>query len=781
MRKGSKRQPASRFDLSFRVLLLLYPKEFRESYGLDLLQLLREANGSAVSNAGSSWLGTRLSIARNALGVRFDSLRNLLLKTDRKFWAREGGGRFGRGPSPSGMEYNMSNRPSGLNTMLGNLRHDLSFAFRMLLKNPMFTAAAVLTLGLGIGMNAAVFSAVHATLFRSLPEVRNDDELVQLYRSWPGGMYWGSSSIPHYQDLRDRVEAFDGQVAAWTFTPMSLSADGISERAFGVMVSANYFDVLGARPRLGRGFLPEEATDPGAHRVLVLGHSYWQSRFGADSSVVGRTVTLNGESWTVVGVAREGFKGAIPILDPPVYAPIMMQRQLIPGYDLIEARDNNWMTVIARRAPGVSLEQCEQELDAFILQMREEYPDSYDNNSIYMIPQKQVGIHPIFRSAQIGMSALTMSVVALLLLIACINVANLFLARAGERRKEMGIRLSLGAKRSRLITQLLTESLLFALLAGGAGLVLAYWATGIGNSLTLPIDGPIDFDMTIDKSVLLFALVVSVTTGLVFGLAPALQASRPETVTALKGEASREPGGKHRLVRILVVAQTALSIVRLISSGLFIRGLQSATNVYKGFDENNQLTASVDPGLQGYDQERAEVFYRELKAGLSALPGVQAVGFAREIPLSLSSSDRGIRIDGYEPGPDEFMSVRYTMVTPGYFEAMGIPILAGRPFEELDDADGTRVMIVNQQFVDRYWNGEDAIGRIVRSGGEDWQVVGVVPTGKYRSLGEEPTTYMYFPHAQEWSFPMIAHIRTSGDPSALAPLVRSHPETRNPT
>jgi predicted permease len=655
---------------------------------------------------------------------------------------------------------------------MGNLQQDLRFALRMLLKNPWFTAASVLTLGLGIGLNAAVFSAVNALFFRPLPQVREDSELVQLYRSWPGDVLYGSNSIPHYQDLRDRVEAFGGDVAAWTLVPLNLSADGVSERIIGNMVSANYFDVLGAPPVLGRGFLAEEAVNPGAHRVIVLGHSFWQTRFGADPSIVGRAVTLNGQSWTVIGVARAGFKGTMPIIDPPVYAPLMMQRELIPGYNLIEARDNNWMNVVARRRPEFSVEQTRQNLDAWLMQMRDEYPDDYDESGVHLVPQNEAGIHPMLRSAQVGLSAVTMVVVAFLLLIACINVANLFLARAGERRKEMGIRLSLGARRGRLITQLLTESLLFSAVAGGTGLLLALWAVSIANSLTLPIDVAVDFDLSIDRTVLLFTLGLSLFTGILFGLAPAMQASNPETVSALKGEFSSERGGKNRLIGSLVVAQTALSILLLISSGLFLRGLQAATSVDIGFEPDNLLVASLDPGLQGYDRERTEVFYDEFQAGLRSLPGVKAVGLARTVPLSLSSSDRGVAIPGYEPAANEGMSIRYNIVTPGYFAAMGIPVLAGRPFGAEDGRDGAPVIVVNQKFADRFWPGENGLGKIVRTAGEDRIVVGVAKTGKYFSLGEEPQDFMYFAQAQVWSYPMTVHVRTAGDPEALRPLVR---------
>ena len=651
----------------------------------------------------------------------------------------------------------------------------------MLVKNPVFTTAAVLTLALGIGLNAAVFSAVYTTLFRSLPEVRNDDELVQLYRSWPGDMLYGSNSIPHYQDLRDRVDAFAGNVAAWTFLPMSLSADGQNERVMGNMVSANFFDVLGAPPTLGRGFLPDEAAEPGAHPVVVLGYSFWQTRFGSDPTVVGRALIVNGRAWTVIGVARKGFKGAMPLVDPPLYAPLMMQRELIPGIDLIEARDNNWMNVVARLAPGVTLDQARLRLDAFVQQLRNELPEHYEESGIHMVPQRKAGLHPMLRSAQIGMSGLSMAVVALLLLIACINVANLFLARAGERRKEIAIRLSLGATRSQVVTQLLTESVLFAVIAGGMGILLAYGAIRVANSLTLPLDFQVDFGLTLDRTVLGFTAAVSLLTGVVFGLAPALQASRPEMVSALKGEVSLEPGGRNRLMRTLVVAQTALSILLLISSGLFLRGLRTATLVDKGFDEANLLLASVDPGLQGYDRERTEVFYRELNMGLQSLPGVEAVGFGRQVPLSLSNSDRGVDIPGYEPAADENMSIRYNIITPGYFTAMGIPVLDGRAFREDDNRDGMPVLIVNQHFAERFWPGQSAIGRTVRTAGQDRQVVGVVPTGKYFSLGEEPQDFMYLTQAQVWSYPMTVHLRTRGNPDSFAPLVLQEVERLDPS
>jgi predicted permease len=321
---------------------------------------------------------------------------------------------------------------------------------------------------------------------------------------------------------------------------------------------------------------------------------------------------------------------------------------------------------------------------------------------------------------------------------------------------------------------------MFSLVAGAAGLILAYWAIGFANSLRLPLDYQGDFGLTLDRTALLFTVGLAVLTGVVFGLAPALQASKPEMVSALKGEITQEPGSKNRLINSLVVAQMTLSILLLVSSGLFLRGLQAATAVDKGFDSDNLLLASVDPGLQGYDRERAEAFYRELEVGLKALPGVEAVGLGRSVPLSLSSSDRGVSIPGYEPAPNERMSINYNIVTLGYFAAMGIPTLAGRTFGEVDGADGAPVLIVNQKFAERFWPGGNALGQIVRTAGEDREVIGVVKTGKYRSLGEDPTDFMYLAQAQNWTFPMTVHVRTSGDPESLALQLRREVERLDP-
>ncbi|MCJ7626935.1 MAG: ABC transporter permease, partial [Longimicrobiales bacterium] len=556
---------------------------------------------------------------------------------------------------------------------MNKLLSDLKIAWRMLFKNPLFTIAAVATLALGIGLNTAVFSAVYELVLKPLPGVHEPDELVQLYRSWPGIPY-GSNSIPHYFDLRDRSGHLFSGVAAWSMNPSSVSSDGRSEMLLGKMVSANYFQVMGVNAEVGRVFIPEEeGRAPGASPVVVISHNFWQTRYAGDPNALGRSLVVNGYPYEIIGVLPSEFRGVIPILQADVWVPLMMQNEFMPGNDLLQSRGNNFMQVIARLQPGVTPESAQAGLDALTLLLREEMPEDYEEPEILLIPQSEVVLAPEMRNAAVGMSGVIMGVVGLLLLIACVNVANLFLARAQDRKKEMGIRLSLGASRRRVVAQLLTESLLFSLVAGAAGLLLAFAAVKGASRITLPIDIPHSFDLAINRPVLLFSLGVAVVAGVLFGLAPALQASRPDVVTALKGEISAEGVRGSRTSRILVMGQMALSLVLLISAGLFIQNLTAATELDKGFNADNLLVAALDPSLQGYERERTEQFYLDLLERVRAYPGVTVAATGEQVPLGFSSSDTGVEIPGYDPSPDERMSIRYNRVSPEYFKAMGIP------------------------------------------------------------------------------------------------------------
>ena len=495
---------------------------------------------------------------------------------------------------------------------------DLRLAWRLFVKNPAFTAVVVVTLALGIGLNTAVFSAVDALLLRPLPGVRAPNEVVQLYRAWPS-MPYGSNSVQHYLSIREKTTAVFSDVALWDFETFSISTSSRPRRAFGQMVSANFFSMLGVRPLKGRLFLPEEDIGRGAHPVVVLSEPTWKSMFGGDPEIVGKKVVLNGRAYTIVGIAPGEFRGIIPIVQPALWIPLMQFNDARPGYEKgFENRDNNSFNVIARLKPGVTPAMARVRMTALVTELRGVYPDAYKKNGITLVPQSQAGVHPMFRNTEVGLSALVMSVVAILLLIACVNVANLFLARARDRAREMAIRLSLGARRSVLLRQLLIESTFFAGIAGIVSLGVAWWAIGLANQIQLPFDVGFSADLRLSPMVLLFTFGASVFTGLLFSIAPALQATRPSLVPALKGEA---PAGRSRARASsgLVVAQMALSIVLLVCAGLFLRNLRAATTVDKGFSASfnwryvgsmTNADNSGDPAIGGTPERERTSYYR---------------------------------------------------------------------------------------------------------------------------------------------------------------------------
>jgi predicted permease len=659
---------------------------------------------------------------------------------------------------------------------------DLKFAYRMLVKSPLFTAIVVITLALGIGLNTAVFAAVDAMLLRPVPGVRDADRIVQLYRSWPGDLKYGSNSVPHFMDVRKRTAGDGGvftDVGGWSFENVSVTADGRAQIAFVQMVSANYFSALGVGLQRGRGFTPDEDEGRGAHPVIVLSHIGWQQLFGGDPSIIGKEVPVNGQNVTVVGIAEPGFRGMLPLVQPLFYIPLMQLQQVRPGSTSLDNRGNNFMNVFARLAPGTSIEQAEARLKALDAELLAEFPDSYEGSYVTLVRLSDSGIHPMFRSAQVGLSSAVMVVVALLLLIACVNVANLFLARSRDRAREMAIRLSLGARRLTLIRQLLVESLLFAFVSGIAGLLVATWAISLANRISLPLDVNFAPELRLSPSVLFFAFGASLVTGIAFGLMPALQATKPSVIPALKGEAAAG-GGRSRMSKTLVVAQMALSLVLLVCAGLFLTNLRSATSLDKGFGATQLLIADVDPGLNGYSRGNTAEFYRRLEERLLALPQVEAVSRIDQLPLGPGNSDRGVEIPGYVPGENEGMSIYYASVGPGYFTTMGIPLKAGREFTAQDDSSAVRGVIVNERFVERFWPGQEAVGKIVRTAGRGHTVVGVVPTGKYVRLGEDPQAFMYFAQAQLWSSGMSLILRTAGDPTSLIPALREAVAAQDP-
>ncbi|MEM9407688.1 MAG: ABC transporter permease [Acidobacteriota bacterium] len=655
---------------------------------------------------------------------------------------------------------------------MGNLIRDLKYTFRMMVKSPLFTVMAVVTLALGIGLNTAVFTAVHGLLLRPLAGTEAPDRLVQLYRQWPGLSY-GSNSMPHFQDVRDRSGEIFENVASWTFAQVSLAADGRTERLMGLLASSTFFQTYGVDPMLGRPFLEEESVGQGEHAITILGHGFWESRFGGDRDIVGKTVQINGRPFEVVGVAPREFRGPMSVIDVPMYFPLMMQGEIMPGNNWLEQRGNNSLFTVARLHEGRTVEQARAYMDTLLTALRDEYPDAYDGQVGFgVVPQNEAGIHPSMRGAQVGMSGLMMAVVGVLLLIACVNVANLFLARARERRREMGIRLSLGGARGRIVRQLLTESLTVSLMGGLFGVGLAYAANKLIGGVKPPVDGPFEFYFPVDLRVLAFTFALSIGAGLLFGLVPALQSSSPELVQSVRG--GLDSGwSRSRWTSALIIIQVALSLMLLICSGLFLRSLKGATEVDPGFDDPSSLVmASLDPGLQGYSREAASAFLDRLEETVMTLPEIESIGYSDQLPLGMGNQDRSVGIPGYEFAEGELQSLPYAQVREGFFETMGIRLVEGRTFDRTDTADSAPVIVINQQFAEHFWPGESALGRTVSTAGADRTVVGVVETGKYQSLNEAARDYMYLPHRDRFTFAVTLVARTRGNVDAALRDIR---------
>ncbi|HEU0178227.1 MAG TPA: ABC transporter permease [Blastocatellia bacterium] len=666
------------------------------------------------------------------------------------------------------------------------LWQDLRYGARMLWKQPGFTLIVALTLSLGIGANGVIFSLVNALLLRPLP-VEKPSELAAIYTSDFSGGGLGVSSYPDYVDFRDRNRVFAGLVAYQFPQPLSLNIDGTNERMFGEIVSGNYFSALGLKPSLGRGFLPEEDRTPGESAVAVISHKLWQTRFGGDPATVGRSVKINGHPFIIVGVAPEKYTGLLRGFAADWWIPAMMIGQAVPGTEHLTKRDNRGFLVMGRLKPGVTLQQAQADFNSIAAQLYKEWPQDWENirrqsRSVSVTPESEARLLPEMRMPIVIFMALLMSVAGLVLLIACANIANLLLARATARRKEIAIRLALGAGRWRLIRQLLTESVLLSMLGGMAGLLLAGWGADLLMAFRPPFQIPVELDLQADWRVFVFMFGLSLLTGIVFGLTPALAASRPDVIASLKDEtgAATTGGRTWRLRGALVVAQVALSLLLLICAGLFLRSLRNASSIDPGFDADNLLALSMDLRLQGYDETRERNFTDQLLERVRALPGVVSASLTDRLPLDLDGAWRGVTIEGYTPQPGESTGINSSFVAPGYFETLRIPLLRGRTFQRQDGANAPGVALVNESFARRYWPGQSPLGKriqmgAVRSGVNDapyLTVIGIVKDGKYVSLGEEAAPFIYFNMAQNVGLSPTLVVRTQGDPLNSLAAVR---------
>ena len=665
---------------------------------------------------------------------------------------------------------------------------DLRYAVRTLVKSPAFTVIVVLTLGLGIGANTAIFSLTDQVLLRLLP-VRAPEQLVVL--DGPGAFRGrtfnnGTFSYPMYRDFRDQNTVFDGVLARFP-APLTLITNGQAERVDGEIVTGNYFGVLGAKPLVGRVFLPDEDKNPGEKLVCVLGYGEWQKRFGGDSSIVGRTISLNEQQFTVVGVMPKGFKGTNAIGAPALWVPYMTYPQTANGFflELIrpDSRRGLALNVTGRLKPGVTVPQAEANLKTIARQLEQEYPNENKGRSVTLVPLAQATINPGFRSNLVAAGGLLMTIVGLVLLIACANVANLLLARASARQREIALRLSLGASRGQLIRQLLTEGTMLAVMGGVAGLLLAFWAQGALWSFRPPFLQADAIDIQPDLRVLLFTLGIALTTGLLFGLAPAVQSSRPNLVTELKENPSA-PASSRRLFSLrnmLVATQIALSLVALIGAGLFLRSLQNAQRIRPGFDMDRIAVMSFDLGAQGYTEERGRQFQQRVLEQVAAVPGVESATLASTVPLFNGGFARTVFLEGQDASDRRSgRLVQISLAGSRYLETAGIPLLRGRTITDQDQPNTPSAVVINETMAKRFWPDEDAVGKRFKFFGQEnfQQVVGIAKDSKYNFIGEEPTPFIYQPMTQVYS-PQVSLFVRSANPTSVIGTVRGEVQQLN--
>jgi predicted permease len=662
---------------------------------------------------------------------------------------------------------------------MAGVLQDLRMGVRTLGRAPGFTAVAVLSLALGIGANATVFSLVNAVLLRPLP-VAQPDALVRVGLTRNGEGFF-PFSYPEYLEIRDGAADFLGVIGHHPNNAI-LDTDGEAAETMIEIVSGNYFDVLGVRPTLGRAFVAQEDRTPGTHPVMVISHALWRSRFGGDPGVLGSPVRLNGREFTVVGVAPPEFRGTFTGLRIDLWVPVMMQEAALPDEPRIAQHDYRFLMLLGRLRPGVHREDAADRLASVASGLEGE------GAGISLAPAG--GVHPLLGGFVRGFLLLLMAIVGLVLLIACANVANLTLARGTARRREIGVRLALGAGRGRVVRQLLVESLLLAGAGALAGLAVAWWAARWFAALRPPVGVPIGLDTGIDGRVLATTAAVAVMAAVAFGLVPALRSSDLDLSTSMR-EGERRGAWPGSLGRNgLVVVQVAVSALLLVGAALLIQTLIRSRSADPGFDPRNVLVASLEPGRLGYPEQRVRALWRDVREDIERLPGVRGTSLALFAPLG-DRADQLPVTRAEDPPPAEGAATQrsflaYNYVSPGYFQTMGIALLEGRDFALTDGPEAMGVAIVNQALAGRFWPGGSALGRQVRVSDREGrhrnlEVVAVARDIKYRTLAEGPRPFLYLPFAQWYRPDMLIHVRTAAGAPALIHAVRDAVRRADPT
>ncbi|HKO05875.1 MAG TPA: ABC transporter permease [Candidatus Acidoferrales bacterium] len=657
---------------------------------------------------------------------------------------------------------------------MATLLHDLRFAARMLWKSPGFTAIAILTLALGIGANTAIFSMVDSFLLRPLP-VKDPGELVVLASEQNQGPLQEQLSYPDLLDIREQTSSVFADVTGSFVGLDGLSVNGHAERIVSLYVTGDYFGALGLKPALGRLILPSEGKEIGADPVLVLAHSYWKSRFNADPNIVGQKVNLDGHAFTIVGVAPEGFRGTQPIIDPGGFLPVGMA--VIEGganaTDYMVNRNVRGTSLLARLKPGVTLDQARAALRVVSQRLALQYPETEKGLSVLAFPERLARPSPDKDNSIVLVGALFMALSGLVLVLACVNVANILLVRGSIRQREMAVRAAMGAARGRLIRQLLTESVFLALLGGVAGIALGLWGSGVISRIDLKTSLPIYLNFDFDWRIFAFAFAAALLTGVVVGVVPALRLSRGN-LSAILHEGGRSVAGGRQLVRsALVVAQVSGSLMLLIIAGLFTRSLQHAQRADLGFDPRHVLNLTMDPNEIGFNEVQARVFYKQLLERVRSLPGVESASLALAVPMGYYSNADTVLVPGFEtPAGQPPPMIRYSQISPGYFKTMSIGMDHGREFSDSDDQATAYVAIVNQTMAAKFWPHQDPVGRQFKLSSDQSHMITVVGMAKdSRTFGikGDMKPYLYVPWTQNFSSLLTLQVRAAGEPEAVGP------------
>jgi len=670
--------------------------------------------------------------------------------------------------------------------MLDSLLNDVRFAFRMMRKAPGFTAVAVLSLALGIGPNTAIFSLVDSALFRDWG-VREPEGLMDVYSLTEEGRHFQSYYYVYELVSEGAPDVFQDVTAYTIQTAVFQQEEASGEMVLGELVTGNYFDVLGVQAAQGRTFLPEEDQTPGTHPVVVLSDRYWKSRYDGDAGIVGRDVRVNGRPYTVIGIAPPEFTGWIaPGIGSDFWIPLRMYPHLAP-----HQMGNGNLLITGRLGPDVGPEQGAAAVETLAARYNEERrvqnPERRFNLELAGVSVADVRLGPDLDPIVTAMAALLFVAVGLVLLVACVNMAGFFLARATDRRKEMAVRVSMGASRGALVRQLLVESMVISSLAGILGLLLGLAVTRLLVGMEAPTPVPITLEVGLNLRVLFFAAAATGAAALLFGLAPALEATRTPVASTLRDEAGSSGGaGKTRARRLLVGAQMALSTVLLVGAGLFLRSLQEASGIDVGFDTGPGAVVTVESWANEYSREEIDGFVEEVLGRVRSAPGVTSAVVTARLPLDLGTSTASMTIPGVEPPPGrDRHTMEFTTVTPGYFSTMGISLLEGRPFQELDREDSQGVAVISQAAAQRYWPGETALGQVVYMGADlenPITIVGVVENTKIWSLTEPPRPYFYRPWRQTGAFGRFHVVARGISPAPeIASMVRREALDIDPT